>query len=133
MLRLLEDTNCLQNVCWKLFIDGYFLNISDIIFNFLDVIHTVGPKGEKPEDLRNCYRTCLKLMVENKLRTIAFPCISTGIYGYPVEPAAHIATYEVRKHLEEHADKVDRIIFCVFLEDDADIYEGVMQSYFPLH
>lgn len=71
-------------------------------------------------------------MLNNNLRTIAFPCISTGVYGYPLEPAAHIATYEVRKHLEEHADKVDRVIFCLFTDADQDIYEGVMQTYFPL-
>lgn len=71
-------------------------------------------------------------MLENGLTTIAFPCISTGIYGYPQLPAAHIAAYTVRKHLESHGDKVDRVIFCLFLPEDKKIYEGILQSYFPL-
>src|SRR5690349_9416687 len=60
------------------------------------VIHTVGPvwnggKNNEPEKLRNCYRNCLRLAVENNLETIAFPNISTGIYGYPKEEAAGVA------------------------------------------
>lgn len=72
-------------------------------------------------------------MLEKNLRTIAFPCISTGIYGYPNEPAAHIAAYTVRKFLEANADSVDRVIFCLFLEIDQKMYEGLLQSYFPLN
>lgn len=98
----------------------------------VDVIHTVGPRGEKPDVLRKCYKNCLTVMLDNKFRTIAFPCISTGIYGYPLAPAAHIATTEVRKYLEGNMDKIDRVIFCLFSEEDVDIYEGVMQIYFPL-
>ncbi|XP_044269215.1 macro domain-containing protein CT2219-like [Tribolium madens] len=96
------------------------------------VIHTVGPRGEKPGLLQQCYRNCLKIMCEKKLQTIAFPCISTGIYGYPNEPAAHIAASEVRKFLENNTE-VERIIFCIFLEQDHVIYEGILQSYFPLN
>lgn len=72
-------------------------------------------------------------MLSNKLRSIAFPCISTGIYGYPIGPAAHIAVYEVRKHLERNSDSVDRVIFCVFDQNDENIYQGILQSYFPLN
>jgi O-acetyl-ADP-ribose deacetylase (regulator of RNase III) len=97
------------------------------------VIHTVGPRGEKPGLLQQCYRNSLKIMLEKKLQTIAFPCISTGIYGYPNEPASHVAAYEVRKHLESYNDQVDRIIFCLFLAPDQTVYEGVLQSYFPLN
>lgn len=99
---------------------------------FVDVIHTVGPVGEKPGLLKNCYKNCLDLMLQNKLRSIAFPCISTGIYGYPIEPAAHIAVYEVRKRLEANADAIDRVVFCVFDQNDEQVYQGVLQSYFPL-
>lgn len=72
-------------------------------------------------------------MLEKKLKSIAFPCISTGIYGYPPEPAAHIAAMEVRRHLEEHGNSVEWVIFCVFLESDLDLYEGILQSYFPIN
>lgn len=71
-------------------------------------------------------------MLAQNFRTIAFPCISTGIYGYPLEPAAHVAVMEVRKQLEKNHDKIDRVIFCLFGEADEQIYEGVLQSYFPI-
>ncbi|RZC42902.1 O-acetyl-ADP-ribose deacetylase MACROD2-like [Asbolus verrucosus] len=96
------------------------------------VIHTVGPRGEKPGLLQQCYKNSLQIMLDKKLRTIAFPCISTGIYGYPVEPASHVAVYEVRKHLEKYPDEVDRVIFCIFLPEDQKVYEGILQSYFPV-
>lgn len=95
------------------------------------VIHTVGPRGENPDFLRNCYANSLKLAVSNNLRTVAFPCISTGIYGYPNLSAAHVASYTIRKYLEENGDKLDRVFFCLFLDIDKDIYGGVLQSYFP--
>lgn len=97
------------------------------------MIHTVGPMGEKPKKLQSCYSTCLKLAKENNLRTVAFPCISTGVYGYPNESAAHVALNTVREFLEtpENADKVDRIIFCLFLPQDVSVYERLLQEYFP--
>jgi len=95
------------------------------------VIHTVGPRGEKPEKLESCYRTCLELLIKDKLRTVAFPCISTGIYGYPQEKAAHVALKTVRKFLEGNGDSIDRIIFCLFLKEDVKTYENLMQVYFP--
>jgi len=95
------------------------------------VIHTVGPQGEKPDKLESCYRTCLQLLISNNLRTVAFPCISTGVYGYPQEEAAHVALKTVRTFLEENQDKIDRVIFCLFLKTDVKIYENLMQVYFP--
>lgn len=99
---------------------------------FADIIHTPGPQEEKPNLLQQCYKNCLKVLLENKLGTIAFPCISTGIYGYPNDKAANVAAAEVRKCLEEHAEKIDRIIFCVFLPKDLELYEDILQSYFPV-
>jgi len=95
-----------------------------------NIIHTVGPRGIKPDLLKSCYSTCLDLMVQNNLRSIAFPCISTGIYGYPSEAACPVALDTVRTFLEQHSDKVDRVIFCLFLEKDVEIYEQQMQFYF---
>jgi len=94
------------------------------------VIHTVGPKGEKPELLRSCYSTCLDLMSKNKLRSIAFPCISTGIYGYPSEAACPVALDTVRTFLDKNSAEVDRIIFCLRSEEAVKIYEEQMQLYF---
>ncbi|KAG5886137.1 hypothetical protein JTB14_011383 [Gonioctena quinquepunctata] len=96
------------------------------------VIHTVGPMGEHPDKLKNCYSNSLKVMLGNNLKSIAFPCISTGVYGYPNLPAAHVAAYTVREHLEAHTDAVDRVIFCLFMDEDKKIYEELLQSYFPL-
>ncbi|VDI30522.1 Hypothetical predicted protein, partial [Mytilus galloprovincialis] len=64
----------------------------------------------------------------------AFPCISTGIYGYSSEKAAPVAIETVRKFLEdkELGEKIERVIFCLFLQKDVDIYEELMQHYFPI-
>lgn len=96
------------------------------------VIHTVGPQGEKPDKLQNCYENSLAVAKENQLRTIAFPCISTGIYGYPQRPAAKVALSTVKKFLLENKDDVDRVIFCLFLNSDKTIYEELLQKYFAL-
>lgn len=96
------------------------------------VIHTVGPQGEKPERLRECYENSLAIAKENQLRTIAFPCISTGIYGYPQRPAAKVALSTVKKFLLENKGSVDRVIFCLFLKTDKDIYEELLQKYFAV-
>lgn len=74
----------------------------------------------------------MDIFASKNFRSIAFPCISTGVYGYPLVPAAHVAIYEVRKHLEKNNDSVDRVIFCLFSEEDVLTYQGVLQSYFPL-
>ncbi|XP_033192019.2 macro domain-containing protein PG1779 isoform X1 [Bombus vancouverensis nearcticus] len=96
------------------------------------VIHTVGPQGEKPEKLKECYENSLTVAKANELRTIAFPCISTGIYGYPQRPAAKVALSTVKKFLLDNKDSVDRVIFCLFLKTDKDIYEELLQKYFAI-
>jgi len=80
------------------------------------IIHTVGPQEEKPDVLKACYENCLKVLVENNLRTIAFPSLSTGIYGYPIEEATHVAMLSVRHFLQKDKEKVGRPynIYCIF-------------------
>ncbi|XP_026568602.1 O-acetyl-ADP-ribose deacetylase MACROD2 isoform X3 [Pseudonaja textilis] len=101
------------------------------------VIHTVGPiaRGHisdiHKEDLANCYKTSLKLAKEKLIRSIAFPCISTGIYGFPNEPAAVIALTTVKEWLSKNENEMDRVIFCVFLEVDYKIYKKKMNDFFP--
>ncbi|XP_054961056.1 ADP-ribose glycohydrolase MACROD2 isoform X2 [Pan paniscus] len=102
------------------------------------VIHTVGPiarghiNGSHKEDLANCYKSSLKLVKENNIRSVAFPCISTGIYGFPNEPAAVIALSTIKEWLAKNHHEVDRIIFCVFLEVDFKIYKKKMNEFFSV-
>ncbi|XP_066552859.1 ADP-ribose glycohydrolase MACROD2 isoform X2 [Amia ocellicauda] len=100
------------------------------------VIHTVGPVARghvgksQRESLKDCYENSLKLLKENGLRSVAFPCISTGIYGFPNEPAAEIALETVKNWIQKNSDEIDRIIFCVFLETDFKIYKEKMAEFF---
>ncbi|XP_073965794.1 macro domain-containing protein PG1779-like [Choristoneura fumiferana] len=96
------------------------------------VIHTVGPQNGSAPALRSCYEKCLSYHQEYRIKSIAFPCISTGIYGFPNRLAAHIALQTARKFLENNPE-MERIIFCTFLPIDVDIYETLMQMYFPVH
>ncbi|XP_014750655.1 PREDICTED: O-acetyl-ADP-ribose deacetylase MACROD2 isoform X3 [Sturnus vulgaris] len=102
------------------------------------VIHTVGPIARgyltdtHKENLASCYKSSLKLAKEYNIRSIAFPCISTGIYGFPNEPAAVIALNTIKEWLSKNHNEVDRIIFCVFLEVDYKIFKKKMGEFFPL-
>eukprot|EP00696_Hemimastix_kukwesjijk_P019218 gnl/Hemi2/8432_TR2914_c0_g1_i1.p1 gnl/Hemi2/8432_TR2914_c0_g1~~gnl/Hemi2/8432_TR2914_c0_g1_i1.p1 ORF type:complete len:410 (+),score=89.69 gnl/Hemi2/8432_TR2914_c0_g1_i1:94-1323(+) len=98
------------------------------------VLHTVGPVGFKPALLQSCYTTCMDLVEMHGLRSVAFCCISTGIFGYPNEPACHTALRTVREWLEtgDNRNKVDRIIFCLFMPVDVSIYKRLMFTYFPI-
>jgi O-acetyl-ADP-ribose deacetylase (regulator of RNase III) len=93
------------------------------------VIHAVGPiywkesKAAAAELLAGCYHTSLKLAVDNDCKSIAFSALSTGVYGYPSGEASLVALETVRKFLEnEEAEKLDRVIFCNFLEKDENAY-----------
>ncbi|XP_035680689.1 ADP-ribose glycohydrolase MACROD1-like isoform X1 [Branchiostoma floridae] len=97
------------------------------------VLHAVGPIGQKPDKLEGCYKDCMALAKEHGLRSVAFPCISTGIFGYPNYPAGQVAIGYIRKWLEtgDNADHMDRVIFCVFLEKDVQVYEELLPAFFP--
>ena len=116
------------------------------------VIHTVGPvyrdgQHGEPEKLAACYRNSLTLAAENGCQSIAFPCISTGIYGYPKQEAAQIAVREVREFLSNPEPQTGRavaprppqedglascrppemeVIFCCFSERDANVYRSLI-------
>ncbi|KAG4096254.1 A1pp-domain-containing protein [Neocallimastix lanati (nom. inval.)] len=97
------------------------------------VIHTVGPTDNNGEALKSCYRRCLDVLVENNLKSIAFNCISTGIYGFPNDLACNIALKTVREWLDtnNNKEKVDKIIFCVFLPVDNKLYLDNLRTFFP--
>ena len=106
------------------------------------VIHTVGPvwrDGEhgEPEALAACYRKSLTLAAEHGLRSIAFPCISTGVYGYPLEPAARIAVNVVRAFLartesgpsapgSSGTGQPEEVLFCCYSARALEIYEALL-------
>ena len=93
------------------------------------VIHVVGPivsgalTQEHEKALESCYTNVLDLCLANKLRSVAFCCISTGVFHFPNERAAQIATGTVRSWLENHPRAIDRVIFNVFKDKDKEYYE----------
>ncbi|HYI08366.1 MAG TPA: O-acetyl-ADP-ribose deacetylase [Thermoanaerobaculia bacterium] len=94
------------------------------------VIHTVGPvwrggMNREPELLASCYRESLRLAVENGVRSIAFPAISCGVFGYPVDQAAAIAVREVQRFVSENAS-IDRVIFTCFGDEVCTAYEAAL-------
>jgi O-acetyl-ADP-ribose deacetylase (regulator of RNase III) len=105
----------------------------------LHIIHAVGPvyssgeKAERAKQLASAYRTSLAVAVENSIRHVAFPSISTGIYSYPVPAATRIALNEVRTFLEsEHGNELERVLFVVWSNQDKNVYESLIPEYFPL-
>lgn len=97
------------------------------------VFHAVGPRyrdgrhGES-ELLASCYRTCLQLAAERGVKTISFPSISTGIYGFPIEEAAAIAVRTVANWLSEHAEPVRTVKLVQYSEADHRVYRGHAQN-----
>jgi len=96
------------------------------------VIHTVGPiwrggKYGEPELLAEAYRNSLRLAVSKGLKTIAFPAISTGAYGYPIEEAAEIALKTIKEFLEEE-DKLEEVILVLFTRPSFQVYERKAQE-----
>ena len=94
------------------------------------VIHTVGPvwyggaQGES-QLLASCYRKSLSLAVEHHIKTIAFPCISTWVYGYPNRPAAQIAVQTVKDFIQsDHS--LEKVMFCCFSDNDYEIYKELL-------
>jgi O-acetyl-ADP-ribose deacetylase (regulator of RNase III) len=94
------------------------------------VIHTVGPvwnggNYSEPEKLASCYKRSLEVAVENGVKTIAFPNISTGVYGYPKSDAAKIAVQTVTRFLTENSG-IEKVIFCAFDSVNMEIYRKLI-------
>lgn len=94
------------------------------------VIHAVGPvwrggEHDEPQLLASCYRRSIELASAQGVRSLAFPSISTGIYGYPVEQAARVAVAAVRAALAEHP-AVEAVVFCCFSAADLAVYQDVL-------
>lgn len=125
--KILEECKRIRNTQWP---DGLPTGKAGITsggkLKAKYVIHTVGPVWlggfhVEPELLKQAYRNCLKLAVANGIRTIAFPSISTGAYGYPVEEASRVAIGTIKKFLEDE-DKLEKVVFVLFSDRDFDVY-----------
>ena len=96
------------------------------------VVHIVGPIVEGrltktlEQDLADCYRNTLDLCAENGLRSVAFCCISTGVFRFPNQRAAEIAVETVSQWLDEHKECIERVIFNVFKDEDKAYYEKLL-------
>jgi O-acetyl-ADP-ribose deacetylase (regulator of RNase III) len=98
------------------------------------VIHTVGPiwrGGDSNEDqlLENCYKNSLKRAVENEIKTIAFPSISTGVYGFPIERASRIALNTAKTFLEKN-ESIQKVTFVCFGSHDYQVYQRAIKEVF---
>lgn len=96
------------------------------------VIHTVGPvynggKNNEAEKLAKCYQKSLEVAIKNGVKTIAFPNISTGVYGYPKAAAAKIAIKEVKDFLKLN-NQIKQVVFCVFDDDNFNIYQNLLKT-----
>lgn len=95
------------------------------------VIHTVGPvyrdgQHGEPGKLAGCYRNSLVVAIENGCKSVAFPCISTGVYGYPIRDAAEIAVREVKAVVATHPDL--EVIFCCFSSGNKAVYDDLSRT-----
>jgi O-acetyl-ADP-ribose deacetylase (regulator of RNase III) len=96
------------------------------------VIHAVGPVwqgGNRGEEalLAGCYRDALRLAAESGIRRIAFPAISTGVYGYPMEAATRVAIKTLREELARHPD-IEQVVFCCFGAEPAAVYRRLLAA-----
>ena len=97
------------------------------------VIHIVGPivqaclTPELEKDLADCYWNVLEMCAENDQKSVAFCCISTGVFHFPNDRAAEIAVRTVKKWLSAHPGVMDRVIFNVFKEEDREYYEAELR------
>jgi O-acetyl-ADP-ribose deacetylase (regulator of RNase III) len=97
------------------------------------VFHAVGPvyrdgRYSEPEHLASCYRTCLALAEARAVRSISFPAISTGVYGYPVEAAASIALETLALHLRNPASGIEDVLIVLFDQPSYDIHAAVAKK-----
>lgn len=97
------------------------------------IIHTVGPvwqggTGGENEQLKSCYESTLSIAVDQGVSTIAFPSISTGVYGFPTTSAAHIAVTTTRAFVDSASTAFSEVTFCCFSSEDLDIYNHVLME-----
>ena len=100
------------------------------------MIHTVGPvwrggKSGEPQLLANCYKNSLQVAISNKIRSVAFPSISTGVYSYPVAEAAEIAVTTVKEFIRNHPGELDLIQWVLFDRHTYEEYDKALNGMDP--
>ena len=98
------------------------------------VIHTVGPvwhggNKKEPQLLSNCYKNSLQVAVDNGIRSVAFPSVSTGVYHFPVDQAAEIALRTVSDFVIGHPDKIDEVVWVLFDPKTKAAYDNAIENY----
>ena len=125
-LRAVHGPDYEQPTAVPMLTDAYNLPAKKIIHIVGPIVdHGLTPASEK--ELADCYRNTLDMCDENGLRTVAFCCISTGVFHFPPERAAEIAVKTVNQWLAQNSGKMDRVIFNVFKDGDREIYEELLQ------
>jgi O-acetyl-ADP-ribose deacetylase (regulator of RNase III) len=99
------------------------------------VFHAVGPiyhdgRHDEPQQLEDCYRKCLELAEERDVRSVSFPAISTGAYGYPAAEAARIAVHAVASHLQRSETGVREVLFVLFDQGSYDVHAAIASADF---
>jgi len=98
------------------------------------ILHCIGPKTGDPHLLAACYHSALDIAIEHGIRTIAFPCVATGLNSFPLEVSAQVVLQTVRRWLEKdnHREKIDRIVFVFWRDIEEVYYSKWIPSVFPL-
>lgn len=96
-----------------------------------NIIHTVGPVWQggnenEPELLKSCYKNSMKIALENNFKSIAFPAISCGVYGYPIELAANIAVDSIKEFIKKNNSNDIKVYFVCFSHSDLNIYNNIL-------
>ncbi len=108
-------------------VTGAGLLAAQFVFHAVGPVYRDGRDGE-PGLLASCYRTCLALAEQHGIKTIAFPSISTGAYGYPVRDAAQIALAEATRHLRLEKSAISKVVFVLFSEADYRVYTSTLAA-----
>lgn len=126
-LRIRNGRNYEQPTAVPMLTDGYNLPAKKVIHVVGPIVqYKLTPKLEK--DLADCYRNTLDMCLENGLKSVAFCCISTGVFHFPNKRAAEIAVNTVSDWMNEHPGGMERVIFNVFKDEDKDIYESLLSG-----
>lgn len=131
--RLPAKCNTIFKAVYTFFRSLSFDHLHLLLPHRLDIIHSVGPIGENADLFSACYTNALDTLKEHRLRSIAFPAISTGTYGYPKEKAVPVVLKAIRRWLKkpDNLASIDRIILVLFLDVDTSLYTQYLPMYFP--